>query len=101
MGLRPWDNEQVWTGDLGGHYPRSQNVSLLLEELNSEDHGARRDAALSLGFLGVQRDYDSTVESERVVDALLESMSDPVPEVRAAAVWSLDEINPSRWSDGW
>jgi HEAT repeat protein len=72
---------------------------MLLQELRSEDHQSRRDAALSLGILGQGRDYDSTVEKERVVDALLVSMGDPVPEVRAAAVWALDELNPSRWSD--
>jgi beta-lactamase regulating signal transducer with metallopeptidase domain len=97
MGQRPWNNEQVWTGDLDGKHPRSMNLPVSLERLNSDDYRTRRDAALSLGFLGVRREYDSTVETERAVDSLLETLGDPVPEVRAAAVWSLDEINPSRW----
>jgi beta-lactamase regulating signal transducer with metallopeptidase domain/HEAT repeat protein len=98
METSPWKNDQVWTGDLGGNYPGSKDVAALLESLHSEDAAQRRDAALSLGYLGVHREYDSTAEAERAVDSLLRALSDPVPEVRAAAVWSLDEINPSRWN---
>jgi beta-lactamase regulating signal transducer with metallopeptidase domain len=93
---RYWDNDEVWTGDLGAYHPDSRDVPALLRRLRSDDYRTRRDAALSLGFLGVNHDYDSTGEVVTVVDALLSTLRDPVPEVRAAAVWSLDEINPSR-----
>ena len=45
---------------------------------------------------GRAHDYGSLEESLDAVDGLLEALLDEEPEVRAAAVWSLDEINPSR-----
>jgi beta-lactamase regulating signal transducer with metallopeptidase domain len=96
LGRRPRDNDQVWAGDLEYYRPRSKNVPALIGRLGSDDYETRRDAALNLGFLGIRHQYESTGEVELAVDALLETLRDPVPEVRAAAVWSLDEINPSR-----
>jgi HEAT repeat protein len=95
-GRRPWRNDEVWTGDLDESYPDSRNVGAILNQLQSDDSDTRRDAALDLGYLGVRRHYHTESEVERVVDALIVTLRDPVPEVRAAAVWSLDEINPSR-----
>ncbi len=95
-GRRPWDNDEVWTGTLDERLPHSKNIRRLLEQLENNDAETRREAALNFGTLGINHDYESTEEIEQVVDALIETMRDPEPEVRAAAVWSLDEINPSR-----
>jgi hypothetical protein len=46
--------------------------------------------------LGIGDRYESLAEVERAVDGLLDALRDPVGEVRARAIWSLDEINPSR-----
>jgi beta-lactamase regulating signal transducer with metallopeptidase domain len=96
MQIRSRDNDEVWTGELSGHRPDSDDVPALLRRLSGDDSRERRDAALSLGFIGASHDYESTAEIVSVVDALLSTLRDPAPEVRAAAVWSLDEINPSR-----
>lgn len=95
-GRRPWRNDEVWTGKLGKNLPDSKNVSALIKQLRSGNTEARREAALNFGHLGMRHYYESTSELEQVVDALLDTLRDPEPEVRAAAVWSLDEINPSR-----
>jgi HEAT repeat protein len=97
MGKRPWRNEQVWAGHLGKRRPKSEHLREILDDLKSRDAEDRRDAALDLGYLGVNKDYDSKDETMDAVDALIVALRDPVPEVRAAACWSLDEINPSRW----
>lgn len=99
VGKRPWRNDQVWTGSLNRSVPRSKDVSELVGNLRSGDDGMRRDAALGLGLLGQRGGYDSMIEVESAVDALLVTLRDNEPEVRAAAVWSLDEINPSRRPD--
>jgi HEAT repeat protein len=96
LGKWPWRNEEVWTGELDKRHPNTRNVGAILKKLQGDYADTRRDAALDLGYLGVRGHYDSESEVERVVDALIETLRDPVPEVRAAAVWSLDEINPSR-----
>lgn len=96
LGVPHYENEQVWAGSLRGEHATDRAIPELLDQLRSEDAAARRVAALQLGFRGVKHGYDSTVETDPVVDALLDTLTDPVPEVRAAAVWSLDEINPSR-----
>ncbi len=93
---RSWNNDEVWTGELGDDFPDTRNVRTILTQLWSNQAETRRDAALNLGYLGILHHYESTRETEQVVDALLATLRDPVPEVRAAAVWSLDEINPSR-----
>jgi HEAT repeat protein len=74
----------------------SEDVSGLLRQLRSGSDNARREAAFNLGLLGMADAYDSLEEVERVIDHLIEALRDPAPEVRARAVWSLDEINPSR-----
>ena len=99
MGRRPWKNQQVWTGRLDKRHSHSEDVGAILRRLRSDDAGTRREAALDLGYLGIRHRYESPADIDRVVDALIETLRDPVPEVRAAAVWSLDEINPSRSSD--
>jgi HEAT repeat protein len=71
-------------------------VDRLLEQLRSGTAEKRRDAALNLGLLGMSDRFDSLADVERAVGGLLEALRDPAPEVRARAVWSLDEINPSR-----
>jgi HEAT repeat protein len=96
LGRRAWRNEQVWAGELDRHPPRTGDVNDLLDRLRSDDAESRREAALGLGYMGGGHRYESESEVERVVDALIQSLRDPVPEVRAAATWSLDEINPSR-----
>jgi HEAT repeat protein len=58
----------------------------LISALRHEDPGTRVSAAERLGRLG----------SERAVDALLNALRDPEPAVRAMAIWSLDETNPTR-----
>jgi HEAT repeat protein len=96
-GKRSWPNEEVWTGRLDKRHPKNENVKVILRDLESRSADTRRDAALSLGYLGIHRGYDSREEIVEAVDALIVALRDSVPEVRAAAVWSLDEINPSRW----
>jgi HEAT repeat protein len=100
LGRPPHENEQVWSGTLRDDPSATDGISGLLDELRSDDSVVRRDAALKLGLMGVRHEYDSTVETEAVVGALLITLRDSVPEVRAAAVWSLDEVNPSRSARG-
>jgi HEAT repeat protein len=101
-GRRPWSNDQVWTGRLPGTRVVTDDLSELLSRSGSGNAAERRDAALGLGFAGRHHGYESWLNTEPVVDQLLVMLRDPVPEVRAAAVWSLDEINPSRWArHGW
>ena len=97
MGKRPWRNEQVWAGHIVKRRATSRSVQLVIEDLHERDADERREAAFELGFLGVHERYDSKDDTIDAVDALIVALRDPVPEVRAAACWSLDEINPSRW----
>jgi HEAT repeat protein len=85
-GVRPPDPE-VWAGRLvpsGG--TTAGDFDSLLRGLGTAVPAARAAAARGLGRLG----------DERAVDPLLDALEDSSPEVRAAATWALDEINPSR-----
>ncbi|MFC1573142.1 HEAT repeat domain-containing protein [Candidatus Eisenbacteria bacterium] len=72
-------------------------VDELLQHLRSTSAEERRKAALLLGAAGLAAAYESLEETEEAVKGLLAALQDPEPEVRAQAIWSLDEINPSRW----
>lgn len=90
----PWTNDEVWTGKLDRDVDGfASDVTTLCRQLRSEDGSERRRAVWSLGFLGI---LDGVERAEPVVDVLLDALRDPVPEVRAMAVWALDEVNPSR-----
>lgn len=94
MSEEPRRNEEVWATAEGVRFEDVNfDVATLLRQIKSEDADARYRAAILLGVLG---SVDGIDEVELVADALLDGMRDPVPEVRAAAVWSLDETNPSR-----
>ena len=96
LDVQHWSNQQVWTGKVG-HIPHSLAESEdLLIHLQDDKSSTRRDAAFELGFLGIKQQYDTIAESESAVLALIHSLDDSESEVRAAAIWSLDEINPSR-----
>jgi beta-lactamase regulating signal transducer with metallopeptidase domain/HEAT repeat protein len=96
LGERPWRNEQVWTGTLKKKRLRSKDVESLIEDLSNEDGDGRCQAAFALGRLGIEQDYETMAEVEMAVRALIHALEDPAPEVRAMAIWSLDEVNPSR-----
>jgi beta-lactamase regulating signal transducer with metallopeptidase domain len=100
---RPWPNEEVWTGTLGergafkwlrkrGSSARREDVIEMIEQLRSSDPDDRLDAAFQLGRFGI----GDSIETTEVIDPLLDTLRDPAPEVRAMAVWALDEFNPSR-----
>lgn len=74
----------------------SEEVDRLLVQLHSSSPKKRREAALNLGLLGMADRYESLNDIESVVDGLIAALRDSEPEVRARAVWALDEINPSR-----
>ena len=95
-GTTPWKNDEVWTGVLGKHLPQSDDVPTVLHELRRGNIEERRQAALKLGHLGIRHRLVSSKSVEESVDSLLDALQDPAPAVRAAAVWALDEINPSR-----
>ncbi len=82
------ENEEVWTGRLGSREARSMSgdVTALVAALADGDPVVRRSAAEWLGKSG----------DPRAVEPLLDALRDGEPSVRAMAVWSLDEINPSR-----
>jgi tetratricopeptide (TPR) repeat protein len=94
-GRKPYDNQQVWVGDYVGYDLDDLSLSpeVLMARLRSGTSEERISAAGSFGILGV---IDGIDDVEPAVDALLDALRDEVPEVRALAVWSLDEINPSR-----
>jgi HEAT repeat protein len=83
-----WESEEVWTGYLGTRAARSigRDVSALIAALEDDDADMRCSAAEYLGDLG----------DPQAVEALLDTLRDPDPAVRAMAIWALDEINPSR-----
>jgi HEAT repeat protein len=95
-GRTPWKNDQVWTGVLGKRLPESDDVETVLHDLRRGDVEERRLASLTLGHLGIRHRLVSSQAVEEAVDSLLDALHDPEPAVRAAAVWALDEINPSR-----
>jgi beta-lactamase regulating signal transducer with metallopeptidase domain len=80
------DPPEVWAGRLheveAGGFSLEQALGLLA----SDDPAVRAQAAEVLGRLG----------DPAAVDAPMDALDDPAPEVRAMAVWALDEINPSR-----
>jgi beta-lactamase regulating signal transducer with metallopeptidase domain len=96
LGERPWKNEQVWTGTLKRKWPKSDDVKDLIDDLGDGDADVRCEAAFGIGRAGIEQDFEDMDEIEAAVSALIKTLEDPVPEVRAMAVWSLDEINPSR-----
>ena len=69
-----------------GPVVEAPSVTELIDELRAADAVRRAAAALALGRAG----------DERAVHPLLDALQDSSPEVWAAAVWALDEINPSR-----
>jgi beta-lactamase regulating signal transducer with metallopeptidase domain len=84
---RELPDRAVWAGRLGpDRGPGARSLADLMEELEAASVRRRQAAAIALGRLG----------SEAAVGALLDALEDEAPEVRAAAVWALDEINPSR-----
>jgi hypothetical protein len=98
LGRSPRKNDQVWSGELQEEEPdwtalRARDISGFLNDLNSVSAETRREAAFKLGLCGILE----LRESAGAVEPLLNTLRDPVPEVRAMAIWSLDEINPSRW----
>jgi hypothetical protein len=104
VGRRVRENQQVWAGDLPvlesgrgrrptGDVPTFSDLDELMAGLRSEDSEVRHAAAFGIGWLGVSGD----LEDIDPVEPLLDLLRDPDPGVRAMAVWSLDEINPSRW----
>ena len=86
----------MWTDTLKRKWPRSKDVENLVEDLTKQDEEVRCEAALALGRVGIEQDFESMDEVKTAVRALITALEDPVPEVRAMAIWSLDEINPSR-----
>lgn len=111
-GRRAWENDLVWTGALmGGPFIEerygenrvderaiayTENVMTLLRRMQDEDADVRLRATLNCGLVGIHDEYESMRDVIGVVDGLLKTLRDPEPEVRAMAVWALDEINPSR-----
>lgn len=94
VGEKPWENSEVWARAEDENFDDvSFEIDVLLVQTRSNDPQERYRATVLLGVLGR---VDGIDEVEIVVDALLEALRDPVPKVRAAAVWSLDETNPSR-----
>jgi HEAT repeat protein len=95
MGQHAHPNQEVWAGDtkLDDLSWLDREVADLVKALHSGDPATRREAALAIGVLG-RHDRLRTLEP---VAPLLDLLRDPVAEVRAVAIWSLDEINPSRW----
>jgi HEAT repeat protein len=95
-GRSPFANDEVWTGELDRNSRGSErHLPTLLVQLDSDAAALRRRAALTIGILSRQGELQTIAP----VDPLLQALRDPDPQVRAAAVWSLDEINPSRWQD--
>ncbi len=94
-GREPYDNRQVWVGDYADYDLDDLSLSpeVLMARLRSGNTDERISAAGSFGILGI---IDGIDDVDPAVDALLDALRDEVPEVRALAVWSLDEINPSR-----
>jgi beta-lactamase regulating signal transducer with metallopeptidase domain len=85
---------EVFVGALAGpEAPVDVHIADLpryLDELAGNDPSVRARAAERLGILG----------APEAVEALLDALEDADAAVRAAAVWALDEINPSRDARG-
>ena len=94
MGEEPWENKEVWISNENTDFDEADfEVGALLAEIGSVDPDSRYKGVALLGVLGIVDGFD---DIDPVVDALLNALRDPVPAVRAAAIWSLDETNPSR-----
>jgi beta-lactamase regulating signal transducer with metallopeptidase domain len=96
LGKRHWNNEEVWTGTLKRKSPRSRDVENLIKDLAKGDEDDKLEAAFGLGIVGIRQNFETTNEVESAVRALITALEDPEAEVRAMAIWALDEINPSR-----
>jgi len=107
-GWRRGRNNEVWAGELrsrisapyGKKFDKPdcrEGLTASLSSLASADPDDRVEAAFNIGALGISRCRETAV----AVKPLLETLRDPRPEVRAMAVWALDEINPSRWGRSW
>ena len=79
------DGSDVFAGKLVHPDVEAANLPRYLEDLGARDPRTRALAAERLGLLG----------APEAVDPLLDALGDENPSVRAAAVWALDEINPS------
>lgn len=77
---------EVFAGSLAEPRVRASDLPRYLEELRDPVPRVRAVAAEKLGLLG----------APEAVEPLLGVLEDPDAAVRAAAVWALDEINPSR-----
>jgi len=105
LGRQPWSNHQVWAGRLDRNdadriRSNARDFEDLYRLLDSESATDRREAVLAIGLLAKEHPFVTTDDVVRTVDLLLDTLQDPIPEVRAAAVWSLDEVNPSRARSG-
>ena len=107
-GWRSRENDEVWAGELRSRIRASfvrkfdkpdckEKLTASLSGLASENPDERVEAAFDIGALGISGCRETAV----AVKPLLETLRDPQPEVRAMAVWALDEINPSRWGKLW
>lgn len=92
---------QVWSGELKSSGVFSTDIGAVVMQLHSDDAEMRRLAACNLGLLGMLDMWEYWDQVDVAVDHLLDSLRDPDPGVRAMAVWSLDEINPSRSVRDW
>jgi HEAT repeat protein len=97
----PGPHAQVWTGELETADVFSTDVGGLVLQLHADEAYLRRLAACNLGLLGMLDLWESWNEVDVAVDQLLDCLQDPAPDVRAMAIWSLDEINPSHSIRDW
>ena len=95
--LEPWDHEEVWTGRLSDQEIYTTDFDVACRDLRHGDDRHRGQAAWTLGMMGYLDLWSSWEQVTGCVHALLEALRDPAAEVRALAVWALDEIGPS-WS---
>jgi tetratricopeptide (TPR) repeat protein len=94
MGEKPWQNGEVWAPSRDENFDDvTFEIDELLQGTRSNDSQERYTSTVLLGVLGR---VDGIDDVETVVDVLMDMLRDPVPQVRAVAVWSLDETNPSR-----
>ena len=99
LGKTSLQTNQVWTGELEDRRDLklvSPDLDDLIDQVHDDDAKIRRLAALKIGIIGIRQEFESLGEVEDAVDALISALRDPDPRVRAVAVWSLDEVNPSR-----
>ncbi len=103
IGKTPRDNDQVWTGQImhrkvrdefkqKGGFDYSSKIDGIIKDLGKGNAKERAWAAFNIGILGIM----DHIEDTDPVIPLLDALKDSDPEVRAIAIWALDEINPSR-----